>query len=182
MAPDVFAVVLVEGESDRAAIEVLAARRGRDLAGERVAVVSMGGATNIGAYVARFGPAGANLRLAGLCDSGEVHLFRRALERAGVGCDLHAAGFYVCDADLEDELIRVLGTDVVESVIADLGELASLRTLQRQPAQRDRSPEQQLHRFMGSRGGRKLRYATALVAALDLARVPPPLERLLASL
>jgi hypothetical protein len=32
---------------------------------------------------------------------------------------------------------------------------------------------------MGTRSGRKLRYATALVEALDLARVPRPLDAVL---
>ena len=45
------AVVLVEGASDRAALEVLAERRGRDLSAERVAIVAMGGATNIAHYL-----------------------------------------------------------------------------------------------------------------------------------
>jgi hypothetical protein len=36
-----------------------------------------------------------------------------------------------------------------------------------------------LHRFMGSRGGRKIRYAALLVEALDLARIPPPLAQVL---
>lgn len=180
------AVVLVEGASDRAAIEALAARCGRDLAAEGVVVVSIGGATNIGAYVSRFGPADADLRLAGLCDAGEVHLFRRALERAGFGSGLDRAGleslgFYVCDADLEDELIRALGIEAVEAVVASLGELTSFRTMQQQPAQRDRRRDQQLRRFMGTRGGRKIRYASALVDALDLARVPLPLNHLLAA-
>jgi hypothetical protein len=87
----------------------------------------------------------------------------------------------VCDADLEDELIRALGVEAVEAVVAALGELTALRTMQRQPAQRDRRREQQLRRFMGTRSGRKVRYASALVDALDLARVPPPLDRLLAA-
>jgi hypothetical protein len=180
------AVVLVEGASDRAAVEALAARRGRDLAGEGVAVVSMGGATNIGAYLSRLVPAGADRRLAGLCDAGEVHVFGRALERAGFGrgldrAGLEALGFHVCDADLEDELIRSLGLEAVEAVIASLGELASFRTMQQQPAQRNRRRDQQLRRFMGTRGGRKIRYASALVDALDPARVPLPLDRLLAA-
>jgi hypothetical protein len=183
---DVRAVVLVEGASDRAAIEALAARSHRDLAAERIVVVAMGGATNIGAYVSRFGPAGADLRLAGLCDAGEVDLFRRSLERAGLGTGLdrtglEALGFHVCDADFEDELIRTLGVEAVEAVVASLGELASFRRMQRQPAQRDRARDQQLRRFIGTRGGRKIRYASALVDALDLGRVPRPLERLLAA-
>jgi hypothetical protein len=180
------AVVLVEGASDRAAVEALASRGGRDLAGEGVTVVSMGGATNIGAYLSKLGPAGADLRLAGLCDAGEVHVFGRALERAGFGrgldrAGLEALGFYVCDADLEDELIRALGIEAVEAVVASLGELASFRTMQQQPAQRHRRRDQQLRRFMGTRGGRKIRYASALVDALDPARVPLPLDRLLAA-
>jgi hypothetical protein len=186
LALDVRAVVLVEGASDRTAIETLAARRGRDLRSERVQVVSIGGAMNAGAYVSRLGPAAADIRLAGLCDAGEVHFFRRALERAGLGRDLdraglEALGFYVCDADLEDELIRALGVEEVEAVIEALGELSSFRTMQRQPAQRERRRDQQLRRFMGTRGGRKIRYASALVDALDLARVPMPLDGLLAA-
>src|SRR5204862_367989 len=41
---DVRAIVLVEGFSDQIAVETLAARRGRDLADESVAVVPIGGA------------------------------------------------------------------------------------------------------------------------------------------
>ena len=40
-------MVLVEGDSDRNAILALARRLGRDLADEGIAVVAMGGATNI---------------------------------------------------------------------------------------------------------------------------------------
>ena len=87
----------------------------------------------------------------------------RGLERAGLGSDLtraemEALGFYVCDADLEDELIRALGAAAVEKVIDAQGELRSFRTLQRQPAQQGWTKERQLRRFMGSRGGRKVHY------------------------
>jgi predicted ATP-dependent endonuclease of OLD family len=41
------AVVLVEGVSDRAALAEPARRRGEDLAASGVAVVAMGGATNV---------------------------------------------------------------------------------------------------------------------------------------
>jgi hypothetical protein len=37
-----------------------------------------------------------------------------------------------------------------------------------------------LHRFLGTTSGRKERYARALIAALDLDRIPRPLDRLLA--
>ena len=49
-----------------------------------------------------------------------------------------------------------------------------------QPAWRGRSPEEQLPRFFGTFGGRKIRSAPVLVEALDLDRVPDPLGRLLA--
>jgi hypothetical protein len=123
------AVILVEGVSDQAAIESLAARRGRDLAGEGVFVVPMGGATNIGHFLDLFGPHGLGVRLAGLCDEGEEADFGRGLARAGLGpgltrADLERRGFYVCVADLEDEMIRSLGPAAVERLIEGQGELA----------------------------------------------------------
>jgi hypothetical protein len=52
--------------------------------------------------------------------------------------------------------------------------------MQKQPAQRGRTTEEQLRRFMGTRGGRKIHYATLLVDALDVTEVPRPLDRVLA--
>jgi hypothetical protein len=177
--------VLVEGASDRAALAALAGRRGRDLEAEGVAVVAIGGAGNIGGFLERLGPGGRGIRLAGLCDAREERGFRSALERAGLGTGLtragmEALGFYVCVEDLEDELIRALGTDAVERVVANLGELRSFRTLQRQPAQAGRTTEAQLRRFLGTRAGRKIHYGRVLVEALDLSRVPRPLDGVLA--
>lgn len=185
MSAELGTAVLVEGVSDQRAVQALALRYGRDLAAEGVAVVPMGGATNIGRFLDRLGPGGSNVRLVGLCDAGEADGIRRALARAGFGRDparleLARLGFYVCAADLEDELIRALGVGAVQRVIDGAGELGSLRTLQQQPAQRDRTDEQQLRRFLGTRAGRKIRYAQLLVEALDLSSVPPPLADLLA--
>jgi hypothetical protein len=182
---DPHAVVLVEGTSDQVALQALAARRGRDLAAAGIAVVPMGGARNIRRFLELFGPRGLNLRLAGLCDAGEEADFRRGLERAGLGsnlgrADMEALGFYVCVADLEDELIRCLGAACVEQVIEAQGELGSFRTFQRQPAWQGRSSQQQLRRFIGTHSGRKARYARLLVDALDLTSVPRPLDRVLA--
>ncbi len=187
VAVDSWAVVLVEGISDLVAVETIAARLGRDLTGEGVSVVSMGGAHAIGRFLAMFGPRGANLRLAGLYDVGEESVVRRALQHAGFGssspltrADLEALGFYVCVVDLEDELIRALGAAAVEAVIASQGELGSFRTLQKQAAWRGRRVEAQLRRFMGSGATRKIRYARLLVDALDPARIPRPLRLVLA--
>jgi hypothetical protein len=85
----------------------------------------------------------------------------------------------VCDADLEDELIRALGADVVLAVAEVHGDLGSFRTLQKQEAWRGRPVEEQLRRFLGSGARRKVRYARLLVEALDLACVPRPLELVL---
>ncbi len=182
---DIRTAVLVEGASDREAVLESARRAGRDFAAEAVAVLAMGGATNIVRYVERLGPAGRGIRLAGLCDAAEARYFERALEGAGLLGDgtgsttLPEAGFFVCDADLEDELIRTLGVDEMQRFIADQGELDSFRSFQNQPAQRDRPISAQLHRFIGTRGGRKIRYAPAMVQAIDGERLPEPLRRLL---
>jgi hypothetical protein len=178
-------VVLVEGLSDRRALETLAERRGRNLAAERIAIVPIGGAQAIGPSLDRFGPRGLDVGVAGLCDAAEERHFARALERAGLGsnltrADLEARGFYVCDADLEDELIRSLGAEAVLELLDARGELGSFRTLQKQPAWRGRPIEEQLRRFLGSHSGRKIEYGSLLVGALPLDRIPRPLEGVLA--
>jgi hypothetical protein len=70
----------------------------------------------------------------------------------------------------------------VEVVVNAQGELGPFRTLQKQPAWRGRPREEQLRRFMGSGGRRKIRYARLLVEALDLTEVPRPLDLVLAHL
>jgi Overcoming lysogenization defect protein-like, TOPRIM domain len=178
---DVRAAVLVEGTSDVLAVRAVAEQRGLDLEGLRVALVPMGGATNARRHVELFGPGGRGIRLAGLYDAAQEPVLRRAL--AGLGPPsgpggLEALGFFGCTPDLEHELIRALGIPGVVRVIADEGELASLRLLQRQPAQRNRTPTEHLHRFLGVRSGRKARYAWLLARALEPDQVPRPLARL----
>jgi hypothetical protein len=179
------AVVLVEGVSDQFAISSLAARRGRNLDQEGVFVVPMGGATNIGHFLDLFGPRGLDVALAGLCDEAEEDDFRRGLQQAGLRpgrarADLERLGFYVCVVDLEDELIRSLGVAAVEELIVGQGELRRFRTFCRQPAQRNRTQEQRLRRFIGTRSGGKIQYGRVLASSVDLTRVPRPLDRLLA--
>ena len=173
--------MLVEGASDKAALETLAFRRGRDLAADRVSVVAVGGAQAIGRFLNLYGPNGSHVTLAGLCDAGEEGGLRLALERAGLGRDLgrdemERLGFYVCEADLEDELVRCLGAGVVMQVLAEHGKLGSFRTYQKQPAHRERSTEAQLRGFLTNW---KVQLAAPLVEALDLGRVPRPLEGVL---
>lgn len=184
LAAGATAAILVEGWSDQAALEALARRRGRDLRTEGLVVVPIGGVTNIDHFVQALGPCGIGLRLAGLYDVADAPHVRRSLRRAGfdIGpgdAGIEELGFFCCDADLEDELIRALGPGRVEGVLASEGELASFRRFQAQPDQRGRDPGAQLRRFMGTRAGRKIRYGSLLVEALDLAHVPRALDRAL---
>jgi len=165
-------VVLVEGTSDEVAVETLAERRGVSLVHERVEIVPIGGAQAIGRFVAHFGPQG--VALTGLYDAAEAPEFRRAL-----GEELEQLGFFACEPDLEGELIRALGAEAVEAVAEANGELGSFRTLQKQPAWRDEPVEEQLRRFLGSGGSRKIRYARLLVEALEPDAAPRPLQLVL---
>ncbi|MFD9477821.1 MULTISPECIES: TOPRIM nucleotidyl transferase/hydrolase domain-containing protein [Streptomyces] len=175
---DVRTAVLLEGPSDHAAVEALAARRGRDLAAEGVCVTPMGGAMSVGRYTGLLGPPGLGLRLTGLSDEREQPFYDRALARAGAP----SSGFFVCVADLEDELIRALGTERIEEILRAEGDLRSWQTFVRQPAQHGRPRQQQLRRFLGTKKGRKIRYGRLLVEALAPAEVPAPLDDLLAVL
>jgi len=177
-------VVLVEGESDRVALEALAIRRGLDLAAGGIVVQAMGGIGNVARFLER--ARSTQGVVCGLYDVAEERQVRRALERAGFGrhlarAGIEALGFFACEADLEDELIRALGTEGVEEVIESQGELGAFRTFQRQPAWRGRPAADQLRRFIGTHSGRKAEMAAAMLAALELDRVPDPLDRILAT-
>ncbi len=162
----------MEGTSDRLAVEALASRHGRDLAAEGIVVVPMGGYGNLPRFLEQHD----GHQLAGLYDAGEERHFLRALECSDRD-ELERAGFYACTRDLEDELTRAVGPERMEQVLAGQGELRAFRTYQKQPAHRDRTLEEQLHGFMWNR---KQRYAVLLVEAVDLERVPRPLDRVLA--
>ncbi|MER5479958.1 TOPRIM nucleotidyl transferase/hydrolase domain-containing protein [Streptomyces sp. NPDC002734] len=171
-------VVLLEGPSDLAAVDALAARHGRDLGAEGVCVVTMNGAMNVGRFARVLGPPGLGLRLTGLCDERERGYFDRALERAGAP----ARDVFVCVADLEDEFIRALGTERVEAQVAAEGDLRAWQIFLGQPAQQGRPRERQLRRFLGTKKGRKIHYGRALAQALGPGELPAPLDALFAAL
>lgn len=152
--------VIVEGHSDRVALEVIASRLGQP----SPRIVVLGGAHGARRAVAQLSAE----RVVGLVDLKERPLLAGIVDR-----------LYVCDPDLEGEMIRAVGAAEVERLIEDQGELASFRRLQRQPAQRTRSVEAQLARFFAGRSGNKERYARVLAEAVPLDRVPPPLRDLL---
>lgn len=174
LLPDARTVLLVEGESDRGALLTLAERRGLALSEAGVEIVSMAGITAVARHVHE--AAARGIRVGGVYDAPEERFVRAALEGVGRPADdLAGAGFFRCDADLEDEFIRALGADGVLAVIDAEGERWSYETLRQMPAQRGWSRERLLHRFLGVRAGRKHRYGRLLADAVPLDRVPAPL-------
>jgi hypothetical protein len=177
------ALVLVEGISDQIAVETAAVGCGRDLEAEGVVVVPIGGAHAISRFLIRLGPVGTRVRLAGLCDAHEEEIFRRGLCAADARSEIEHLGLYVCVDDLEDELIRAVGTAGVTALFDSQGDLGAFRSLQNQPAWRGRELDAQMRRFLGSGARRKLRYARLLVqTALDRQNLPQPLDALLAAI
>ena len=162
------AVILVEGESDRIAIETLADRRGRDLAAEGVSVVAIGGAQAVERALHELG----DVRVAGLYDVAEERDVLRRVERAGRDTE----GFFACDPDLEGELVRALGAERMLELVESRGQLGAFNTYRKQPAKRAKPLEAQLHGWLHNW---KVRYAAGLVAALELDSVPPPLDGVL---
>ncbi len=161
------AVVLVEGITDRIALEAVAQRLGHDLVAQGVEIVPIGGAQAIRRAAAGY----EGQRVAGLCDAGEERWFRRVLGDAT----------YVCVRDLEDELIRAAGPAGVERVIAAEGDLEAFRSFQNQPAWRGRPVEAQLRRWLQAADRRGSRYPPLLIEAVAPDRIPQPLAGVLAA-
>ena len=159
------AVILVEGITDRIALEAAAERLGLELGGAEI--VPIGGAQAVRRVAAGYG----DVRLAGMCDAGEERYFLRALGDAT----------FVCTADLEDELIRALGPERVESVLAEQGDLETFRSFQNQPHWRGRPVEAQLRRWMQASDNRAKRYPPLLLEALAPEEIPAPLAGVLAA-
>jgi hypothetical protein len=176
-------VILVEGPSDVASLRALAASRGLDQDQHGFELVSMGGVTNIRDHLRRLAAETRQVRTAGLCDAPEEHFVARALRARGLAVesrqDLERLGFFVCNRDLEDEVIRALGVDAVEEALADLRLLGRFRTFQRQPEWRDRPPDDQLRRFAGVASGRKVLLGERLAGLLTPATTPRPLASLM---
>jgi hypothetical protein len=176
--------VLVEGWSDQAAVETWARMCAVDLADSRVVVLPVGGITNIGKFASALRAPGVGVVPCGLYDASEEAVTLRCLERAGLGTRLtrrtaELLGFFACDSDLEDELIRAIGTAGVEGILEAEGEIQSFRRFQAQPAQLGREKHSLLKRFMGTRAGRKIRYGSLMVAALAPEQVPLPVKNVL---
>lgn len=174
-------VVLLEGATDAAAVRVAAASLHRSL--DDVDLVDLGGVTNVGKALDRLQQAAPGPVVLGLCDAGEVHVVRRALQRGQLApVDLAERGFFVCSRDLEDELIRALGVARALTVVESVGLAEKFATLQQQPAWIGQPVQAQLHRFCGVASGRKLLLATAFAEALPASDLPEPLTNLVTRL
>ncbi|HYH82034.1 MAG TPA: TOPRIM nucleotidyl transferase/hydrolase domain-containing protein [Longimicrobium sp.] len=184
--PDIHTLVLVEGESDAAAVRALAGLFGCDLEQGPIRICPAGGVTNFSQTLLALTRTHPRASVCGLYDIAEERHVRRALANATVpNADhdsLESFGFFACVADLEDELIRALGSEAVQQVLEAQGELASFRRFQAMPHHRLTPVDQQLRRFLGTRATRKIRSARCLVERLDLDRLPPPLTQLAARL
>lgn len=158
-------IVLVEGTTDRLALEAVAARLGSDLAG--IEIVPIGGAQ----AVRRAAAAYEGEHVVGLCDAAEERFFRRVLGDAT----------FVCHKDVEDELVRAAGILRVEALLEENGELRTFRQFQNQPAWRGRSAAEGLPRWLHAVDGRRYRYLPLLVEMLEPDEIPAPLTGVLAA-
>jgi hypothetical protein len=185
-ATTIHTLVLVEGDSDAAAVRALAGLIGCDLGLHRIQIRSAAGVTNFSRVLADFVRAHPSAGFCGMYDVADERHVRRALADAAIPIAAHESlepfGFFACVADLEDELIRALGAEAVERVIEAEAELGSFRRFQAMPQHRRSPVHRQLHRFLGTRATRKIRCAQRLVEAMDLARLPRPLVQLAARL
>jgi hypothetical protein len=167
--------VLVEGVSDRNALVTLAPRLGVAVPD----VVVMDGLTNLRAHLGRLA---AGSRVPGsvllLHDWPETAWVARVLAHPAAPDGLEVSTF-VCDADLEDELIRAVGALGVLTVVDAQGERAAYERMAQQPAQRERTDDQRLRRWLGARSGHKATYAGLLAGVVPLERAPAPLRDLL---
>jgi len=172
--------ILVEGVSDKYALEALALRKNRNLDADGVSIVVMEGAGGIKTFLALLGPSGLRVELAGLCDIAEESKWADALKAHGFSAKLDrtvmaSLGFFVCDKDLEDVLITAVGEQETLRVIDSQGETAAFALFAKQPAQGGKSRHEQLHDFLHTRG-RQITYAPLLVDRLELKKLPASLE------
>ncbi len=159
-------IILVEGITDRLALEAVAVRLGMELRG--VEIVPIGGAQAVRRAAAEYE---GEQHIVGMCDAGEERFFRRVLGDAT----------FVCHKDIEDELLRAVGVPRVEELLAAQGELTTFRHFQNQPAWRGRSAAEGLPRWLQSADRRRYRYLPLLVEMLEPDEIPQPLSAVLAA-
>lgn len=176
-------VILVEGFSDLLAVRVLARKLGIALDASGVSLISLEGATLFVHYLKLLGPAGLRVELRGLVDEDHEADWTERLNAAGITVTdrptFNAAGFQVCDPDLEAELVAPLSEQDVDAVFDTDGALAEFQTFAGQPHQAGLSNADVQMCFVKKD---KIRWASLLAEALPVAAVPQPIIDLLANL
>ena len=175
-------VLLVEGFSDLLAVRVLAAKLGVDLDAAGVSVISLEGGDVFPHYVALLGPQGLKVELRGLCDADKAQRWITHLRQAGLPVtdrpSMAAAGFYVCDPDLEEELVAPLTTAEIEAVFSADGALGDFQVFGAQPQYAGMTATQLQVAFTKVD---KIRWAPLLADALTPGGIPQPIRDLLAN-
>ena len=170
-------IVLVEGPSDEAAVKAVFAKAPHREALD-VDISNVGGAGGFVDGVGRvFASHRSPSRMAILCDEAELQLAQTGIANT-VAAKPNSIKTFVCRPDLEFEMINTLGEEAILRLFETQGELAGFRTLQNQPAWRDASRRDQIHRFLGVKAQRKIRYGQLLAAALEPRAIPSPLQQL----
>ncbi|TJZ97186.1 hypothetical protein FA951_05045 [Dermacoccus nishinomiyaensis] len=173
--------VLLEGPSDVAAVAALMERDG--LASPNVELVNLQGATNVGRVLGEIRQIRSDADVVGLCDAADTRASEKALADDGLpvldASDLPVYGFFVCEPDLEGELIRALGAERAKAAIEGAGLGSKFDALRTQAAWADEPLADQLRRFARAVSGRKENAAAVLAAALGADEVPEPLAMLL---
>jgi predicted ATPase len=173
-------VVFVEGITDYQAVRAVAAKLGRNLDAEGVAVVALDGAASLATFLQIMGPYGLDLPVCGICDVDYEADWCSDLTAVGLTVasrqDLNALGFYVSDRDLEDELLTAIGTTAAQMVFANEGATARFQSYAQQPANQGKTLHDQIRGFVQSK---KVYWTPRLAAAVTPAAVPSSIQDLL---
>lgn len=173
--------VLLEGPSDVAAVRALMESHG--LTQAPVELVDLQGATNVGRALKEIRQVRSDADVVGLCDANGTRAAQQALVDDGLpvadASDLPIYGFFVCEPDLEAELVAALGAQRAREVFDGSGLGSKFDALRTQSTWADEPLAEQLHRFMTATSGRRENAAAALASALDESRVPESLALLL---
>jgi ABC-type Mn2+/Zn2+ transport system ATPase subunit len=175
--------ILVEGFSDLLAVRVLAPLLNIALDANGVSVISLEGADLFKHYLELLGPSGLDLELRGLVDLDHEAAWIQRLTAAGIvvtdRTTLNAAGFQVCDPDLEAELVAPLSAQEIETVFDADGALSEFQDYSGQPSQAGLSTSEIQLRFIKKD---KIRWAPLIAEAISAAAVPLPIRNLLSDL
>jgi predicted ATP-dependent endonuclease of OLD family len=177
------ALIVVEGFSDLLALRTLTKLRGKDLDASGVSLLSLDGSGTFKHYLQLFGPEGLGVELRGLCDQDAERDWIEKLSAAGIGvadrASLEENGFFVCDPDLEAEMLSALEPTEITRVINEDGAEATFSSFASHPANSGLTEHEIQVAFFKNE---KVRWAPLFAAAMSPTALPQPIERLLSLL